>query len=48
MYFEQGLIMMILQIFALKNFLLLNYHFFYCIEESRNGYLQNIVPTSPL
>ena len=42
--YTQGLVLMILQIFALKIFLILNnYHFFSYIKGSRNGHLQNII-----
>ena len=38
--------MMVLQIFAIKKVLFLNYPYFYSIDVCGNGYLKNIVTTS--
>ena len=47
MYWEHGLLLMILRIFAIKKVLLLMCNFFDYIDVYENGYFQNIVPTSP-
>ena len=47
MYWEHGLLLMILRILAIKKVLLLMCNFFYYIDVYENGYFQNIVPTSP-
>ena len=48
MYWEHGLLLMILRILAIKKVLLLMCNFFCYIDVYENGYFQNIVPTSPL
>ena len=47
MYWEHGLLLMIMRIFALKKVLLLTRNLFNYIDVYENGYFQNIVPTSP-